>query len=154
MKNRTLQDLDEADRTLVEAAHEAADRAYAPYSCFAVGAAVRSASGTIHLGANLENASYGLSLCAEAVALGAANTAGAYDIHTIAVVGRTQTAATDRAVVTPCGRCRQLIAEAAGASDVDVRVLSCNADLTRIVESAISELLPQAFGPASLTAKP
>ena len=139
---------------LFAAAAQVRARAYAPYSRFSVGAVARSAAGMLHAGANLENASYGLSLCAEAVALGAANTAGDYRVEAIAVVGRAGMPGGDQAVVTPCGRCRQLISEAAGVSGVDIRVLSCNGDLTRIVENPISSLLPQAFGARLLTAEP
>src|SRR6202011_2363267 len=72
---------------LGEKAEEVAARAYAPYSRFAVGAAVRSKSGAIYAAANLENASSGLTICAEAAALSLANSAGDPDIDAIAVVG-------------------------------------------------------------------
>jgi cytidine deaminase len=153
MRNLTLADLDDADRRLVQAALEASGRAYAPYSGFAVGAAARARSGATHRGANLENASYGLSLCAEAVAIGTANAAGDHAIEAIAVTGRKfGQEGEDAMVVMPCGRCRQIIAEAAGVSRIDVRVLACSGDLGAICESTISELLPLAFGPAALKA--
>ena len=82
-----LKTLDRPDRELVEKAQEAAARAYAPYSLFAVGAAVRSKSGAIYAAANLENASSGLTICAEAAALSLANSAGDPEIDAIAVVG-------------------------------------------------------------------
>jgi cytidine deaminase len=119
-----------------------------------VGAAVRSRSGTIYAGANLENASSGLTICAEAAALTQANSAGDLEIETIAVVGFSfpDPGAASR-VVTPCGSCRQLIAEAAQLADCDVRVLCCSGDLGNIVISRISELLPNAFGPDNLREK-
>jgi len=144
-------ELDNSDRELVATAQEAYSRAYAPYSHFAVGAAVRSRAGKIYAAANLENASSGLSICAEASALTLANAAGDFDVEAIAVVGL---AFNDplgaRQGVTPCGSCRQLIAEAAQLANRDIRVLCCNGELSSIAISTISELLPEAFGPHNL----
>jgi cytidine deaminase len=107
-KRVTLRELNHLDRELVEAAQEACARAYAPYSLFAVGAAVRGKSGTIHTAANVENASYGLTICAEAAALSVANAAGGFTGEAIAVVGLGMGDAGDTSqVVTPCGSCRQ-----------------------------------------------
>jgi cytidine deaminase len=143
--------LDDPDRELVERAQEASARAYAPYSLFAVGSAVRSMSGRIYTGANLENASSGLSICAEASALNAANAAGDFAVAAVAVVGFSFTDPSGASrIVAPCGSCRQLILEAAQISQIDVRVLCCNGELSSIAMSTISELLPQAFGPATL----
>jgi cytidine deaminase len=138
----------------VEQAQEAAARAYAPYSHFAVGAAVRSKSGAIYAAANLENASSGLSICAEAAALSLANSAGDPDLDAIAVVGFnfTDGAAGASRVVSPCGSCRQLIAEAAQRASGNVRVICCNGELSSIATWTIAELLPNAFGPENLTA--
>jgi cytidine deaminase len=147
-----LKTLDPLDRELVEKAQEAAARAYAPYSLFAVGAAVRSTSGRVHAAANLENASSGLTICAEAAALSLTNSAGEPEIDAIAVVGFnfTDTAAGASRVVAPCGSCRQLIAEAAQRANCNVRVICCNGELSRIVVWTIGELLPNAFGPENL----
>jgi cytidine deaminase len=147
-----LKTLDPPDRELVERAQEAAARAYAPYSLFAVGAAVRSTSGAVHAAANLENASSGLTICAEAAALSLANSAGEPEIDAIAVVGFnfTDAAAGASRVVAPCGSCRQLIAEAAQRANGNVRVICCNGELSRIVVWPIGELLPSAFGPQNL----
>ena len=151
MRQISLSDLSEEDRRLVEAAQAASARAYAPYSGFAVGAAVRSAEKKVFTGANLENASYGVTMCGEISALTRANAEDDFDIEAIAVAGHKFTEPADASqVVTPCGRCRQLIAEAAQLAKRDVRVLSCNGELTEIVESTIKELLPEAFGPANL----
>ena len=143
--------LENLDRELVERAQEASAHAYAPYSLFAVGAAVRSRSGKIYAAANLENASSGLTICAEAAALTLANSAGDFEIEAIAVVGFNiiDSGGASR-VVAPCGSCRQLIAEAAQLASSDVRVLCCNGELSSIVVSTISELLPNAFGPENL----
>jgi len=146
-----LKTLDRPDRELVERAQEASARAYAPYSLFAVGAAVRSKSGAIYTGANLENASSGLTICAEAAALSSANSAGDPELDAIAVVGFnfTDTAGASR-LVAPCGSCRQLIAEAAQRANGNVRVICCNGELSSIAVWTIAELLPNAFGPENL----
>ena len=148
----TLATLDADDRALAEAARDAAARAYAPYSHYAVGAAVRTRSGAIHVGCNLENASYGMVLCAEVGALSAAQVAGEGDaVLTVAVTGRLIDAAEQvRSVVTPCGRCRQLILEAAHRARVDIRVLCCSHDLGAVEVYTADTLLPHGFGPASI----
>lgn len=143
--------LDRRDRELIEKAQEATARAYAPYSLFAVGAAVRSKSGAIYAAPNMENASFGLTVCAEAAALSLANSMGDPEVEAIAVVGFDFTGSADAPqVVAPCGSCRQLIAEAAQRSNADVRVICCSARLDNIVISTITELLPHAFGPETL----
>ena len=97
---------------LVAAARAAMAHAHAPYSRFAVGAAVRLIDGSIVTGCNFENASYGLSLCAETVALATVNAQGRFaDVAAIAVVGGAMDSQ-DEALVTPCGRCRQVMNEA------------------------------------------
>lgn len=149
--SRSLAALPLPDRDLILAASDAAKNAYAPYSGFAVGAAVLTKDGHVFTGANLENASYGLSICAEVAALTAANSAGHYGVVAIAIVGYRFAEPTDAAqVVTPCGRCRQMIGEAAQVSGVDIRVFSCSGDLAVVTEATVSELLPDAFGPANL----
>lgn len=139
------------DRSLVEAALKASAHAYAPYSGFAVGAAVRTTKGEVYTGANMENASYGLGICAEVAALTAANSAGDFQLEAIAIVGHKFTEPRDGSMaVTPCGRCRQLIFEASQIAGKDARILCCNGELTKIVETSISVLLPSAFGPDNL----
>jgi cytidine deaminase len=151
MSVQTLSDLDAHDRQLVQDAKTASAHAYAPYSGFAVGAAVRTRSGRIFRGANLENSAYGASTCAEIAALANANTAGDFDVEAIAIVGYSVDPARDgRHVVTPCGRCRQVIFEAAAVSGIDVRVLSANGNLDQISVSTIFKLLPAGFGSANL----
>lgn len=146
-----MRDLDARDWQLVQEAKKASAYAYAPYSRFAVGAAVRTRSGRVFRGANLENSASGASTCAEIAALASANTAGDFDVEAIAIVGCSLDPARDGGhVVTPCGRCRQVIYEAAAVSRVDVRVLSANGSLDQIRVSTIFELLPAAFGPANL----
>ena len=145
-KRVSWSELDHMDRELIESAQEACAQAYAPYSLFAVGAALRSKSGAVHAAANLENASYGLAICAEAAALSVANAAGDLAIEAIAVVGfDIKDAERASPVVTPCGSCRQMIAEAARVTGSDIRILCGNGELSSIAVSSISELLPDAF---------
>jgi cytidine deaminase len=136
---------------LCKRAAEVAKTAYQPYSKFSVGAAVRTRSGKVYVGSNLENATYGVGICAEVSAITAANSAGDFDIEAIAVVGYpSDNPADGKDIVTPCGRCRQIILEASHVSETDVTVISCNGDLTRCLVSSISALLPDSFGPANL----
>jgi cytidine deaminase len=139
---------------LVAAARNAARNAHAPYSRFAVGAAVLLDDGTVITGANFENASYGLSLCAETVAIATASAAGRLrDIVAIGVIGGAMDAdgfATGTTPVSPCGRCRQVINEAAQMGRRDLPVYCGAAQGDAIRTYAISELLPDAFGPADL----
>lgn len=147
----SVDDLQADDRGLVLAALGVSQNAYAPYSGFAVGAALSVASGAIYRGVNVENASYGVGICAEISAITAAVTAGDIEVKTIAVTGQQfiSSANTDE-IVTPCGRCRQIILEIAQASGHDIRVLCASANLRKIWKVSISELLPVAFGPANL----
>jgi cytidine deaminase len=132
-----------SDPELIAAARAAAKAAYAPYSDFAVGAALRFADGAIVTGSNVENASYGLSLCAETVAVARALGEGRRGgLVAVAVAGAGE------APVTPCGRCRQVLNELAALGDTDPVVLCCGAGAVR--EVRLSALLPQAFGPDSL----
>ena len=130
---------------LVEAARDAATRAYAPYSNYPVGAALRLSDGTIVTGANVENASYGLSLCAETVALAkVANEGRLADVVEVAVIGLMSAQP-----ITPCGRCRQFLNEAASLGGRDVAV-HCVTNAGDVTTHALSILLPRAFGPAAL----
>ncbi len=133
---------------LIAAARDAATRAYAPYSRFHVGAALRFSDGSIVTGANVENASYGLSLCAETVAVAKVMNQGARGgLEAVAVIGGMDGA--DGPVVTPCGRCRQVLSELAQLGGTDP-VIWCVGG-AEVIELRLSELLPHAFGPASLT---
>ena len=143
-----------ADRdTLLAAAREAAGRAYAPYSHFHVGAALVFADGSVVTGANVENASYGLSLCAETVAVGKALSEGwRGPLQAVAVSGGAVLADGSLALaerpVTPCGRCRQMLHEVAGLGGSDPVVWCEGAG--GVTELRLGELLPHAFGPESL----
>lgn len=136
------------EEELVAAAREAVSGAYAPYSGFHVGAALLLSDGSVITGANVENASYGLSLCAETVAIAkVANQGRLADVVAVAVAGGPAGTLGD-APVTPCGRCRQMLHEAAALGDRDLPIHCAGAN--RHETLALSELLPRAFGPASL----
>lgn len=121
------------DDALVKMALRARERAYAPYSGFAVGAALLTRSGKVFLGCNVENASYGLSLCAERVAIFKAVSEGHREFVALAVVADTE------GPDTPCGACRQVMAEFG-----DVRVIMANLRGQQTVRTS-SQLLPDAF---------
>lgn len=138
---------------LVAAARDAALNAHAPYSGFGVGAALLLDDGEIISGCNFENASYGLTLCAETVAIATANAQGKLrQIKEIAVIGGKlidgRIVGTDP--VRPCGRCRQVINEAGGLSGTDIIVHCASADGSAVEHHKLSDLLPHAFGPADL----
>ncbi|MCW2390246.1 cytidine deaminase [Sphingobium sp. B11D3B] len=138
------------ERTLIDAARVAMARAHAPYSRFAVGAALRLTDGTILTGANFENASYGLSLCAETVAIAAANAQGRLrDIAAIAVTGGAMGGG-DGGIITPCGRCRQIIKEAQDMGGRPLAILCATPDGGAVLRLTLDALLPHAFGPANL----
>lgn len=133
--------------SLIAAARQAAAGAYAPYSNFHVGAALAFADGTVVTGANVENASYGLSLCAETVAVAAAMNGGIRGgLVAVAVIGGL--AGQDGGTVTPCGRCRQVLNELAQVGGTDPVIWCAGGD--GVLELRLSELLPHAFGPGNL----
>jgi cytidine deaminase len=138
-----------ADReTLIAAARAAAARAYAPYSRFHVGAALAFADGSVITGSNVENASYGLTLCAETVAVARAMSEGLRGgLLAVAVVGGSageggQIIPAVQAL-TPCGRCRQVLDELATCGGTDP-VIWCVGE-SQVLELRLSDLLPHAF---------
>jgi cytidine deaminase len=128
---------------LVTAAMEVRERAYAPYSKYRVGAAVLGDDGRVYAGANVENASYGLSICAERNAVSAAVLGGARRIVACAVVTESDPPA------APCGMCRQTLMEFAPKDPTDVRVTLVNPAGERR-DTTLGELLPMAFRPEDL----
>lgn len=135
--------------SLIAAARNAASRAYAPYSNFHVGAALGFADGSVVTGANVENASYGLTLCAETVAVGKAlSEEWRGKLEAVAVIGGKAGSVGQGDPVTPCGRCRQMLNEVAALGGSDPLVL-CVSEQS-VTELPLSALLPHAFGPASL----
>lgn len=135
---------------LIKAAIDAASLAYAPYSNFHVGAALLLEDGSIVIGSNFENASYGMTLCAETVAIAKANSDGQLkQIVAIAVAGGPQgKVGAGAEPIMPCGRCRQIIKEVADLTERDLPVHCAKADGYDTFH--LSELLPHGFGPASL----
>lgn len=125
------------DQALIVAARKARQKAYAPYSNFAVGAALRTRSGRVFTGCNIENASYGLTICAERVAVAKAISEGERDFEAIAVVSP--------GGATPCGACRQVLAE----FNPDLRIIVADPE-GNIRRFRLSELLPEAFLPHHL----
>jgi len=139
---------------LVAAAQTAATRAHAPYSHFGVGAALLLTDGTVITGTNMENASYGLSLCAETIALARANCEGRLaDVVAVAIIGGALApdgSLSGTAPVRPCGRCRQILHESASLGARDLVIHCASADGATIETHRLSDLLPLAFGPADL----
>ncbi|MFC3440993.1 cytidine deaminase [Sphingobium rhizovicinum] len=137
-------------QSLIAAARDAMANAHAPYSRFAVGAAVRLTDGSVITGCNFENASYGLSLCAETVALATVNAQGRFaDVAEIAVVGGAMDA-DGEALVTPCGRCRQIMNEAEQMAGRTLAIYCATPSGDRVLDLRVADLLPHAFGPADL----
>jgi cytidine deaminase len=132
-------DLEQA-QMLMDYARAATASAYVPYSHFPVGAAVMTETGAIFTGANIENASYPLTCCAERTAVYAAINAGHKVITAVAVT------APKVVTVTPCGGCRQVLNEFKPA-DGDMTVILDGLDLTMLT---LGDLLPRAFGPQDL----
>lgn len=121
------------DRELFEAAKKARENAYIPYSHFAVGAAVRAADGRIFTGCNIENASYGLTVCAERNAIFAAVKDGVRDFQALCVTADTQEP------VSPCGACRQVMAE------FHIPVIYLTNLGGQCLETTLDKLLPYSF---------
>ena len=124
---------------LVARAREAMRNAYAPYSKFRVGAAIEGMDGRVFAGCNVESASYGLTICAERMAIGAGVVGGAKAFRRIAVTTEVEPPA------APCGACRQLLAE----FGLDLEVIGAGPKSER--RWSLRELLPDAFTSASLT---
>jgi cytidine deaminase len=124
---------------LIRQARAVQRNAYCPYSEFRVGAALEAADGRVFVGTNVESASYGLTICAERMAIGAAVAAGARGFRRIVVATDVDPAA------SPCGACRQLLAE----FGLDLEVIAVGPETER--RWTLRELLPDAFAKASLS---
>ncbi|MEK7862029.1 MAG: cytidine deaminase [Chloroflexota bacterium] len=128
------------DEDLVKVAALARQRAHAPYSSYKVGAAIRTGRNKVHAGANVENASYGLTVCAERTAVFAAVNAGDTKLDAIAIV------IDDDRLPSPCGACRQVLAEFNPGMRV---VLATTGGLRKA--TTLTELLPDPFLPENLS---
>lgn len=124
---------------LEKAARKARSQAYAPYSGFTVGAALQTKGGAVFVGCNVENASYGATICAERAALAAAVAAGERDLVALAIVSGAKDP------ITPCGICRQCLSEL--ASGLSIRSFTDDQQ----ADFELRALLPDAFDEASLT---
>ncbi|MDO9131301.1 MAG: cytidine deaminase [Anaerolineales bacterium] len=129
---------DEERRALIELANEARRRAYAPYSKYQVGAALRTSAGRLYTGCNVENAAYPQCMCAERVAIFKAVSEGETQFDVIAIVTPNGG--------SPCGGCRQVLAE----FGLDTIVLIADGEGQLLSELPIGDLLPGAFGPEDL----
>ncbi len=132
------------DKQLVELSIKARENSYSPYSNFRVGAALLTASGKVYTGCNVENASYGVCICAERVAISKAISEGEKDFVAIAIAGAHKDAPIGEPCA-PCGICRQTIAEFCGA---DFKILLAKED--GFDTYTLSELLPLSFTKNSL----
>jgi cytidine deaminase len=151
----------EIQSRLIAAARTAARHAYAPYSGYHVGAALLLDDGEIVTGANVENASYGLTLCAETVAVAKlANMGALARLRAVAIIGgrpHDEPIATGDELrligaepVHPCGRCRQMLNEAAEVARTDIAVYCASGDGSAVANYRLSDLLPHGFGPKDL----
>ncbi len=129
---------EEERRSLIDLAREASRRAYAPYSKYQVGAVLRTKSGRIFTGCNIENAAYPTGTCAERVAVFKAVSEGEREFDVMAVVTPNGG--------TPCGACRQVLAE----FGLDTVVLIANGLGEFVLETTVGELLPGAFTPENM----
>jgi cytidine deaminase len=127
---------------LIEIAKKTREKAYAPYSNFKVGAALLTKSGKVFTGCNVENASFGASMCAERVAVFKAVSEGETEFEAIAVVGDTDNP------TTPCGMCRQVLSE----FSLDIKIYSANLN-GKVQENTLREILPYAFTKKNLGGK-
>lgn len=132
-------------KQLIAEALAAQKNAYCKYSNFPVGAAILTASGKVFRGVNVENVSYGLTICAERVAAGAAVAAGEKEFVAVAV--------TSKGGVTPCGACRQFLAEFLPAAEKDILILMVDSRKPgEITKTKLSKLLPNSFDEKKLKA--
>ena len=141
MKRFAITITEQEKQSLIDLANTARQRAYAPYSNYPVGAALRTMNGRIFTGVNIENAAYPHTICAERVAIFKAVSEGEKEFEVISVV-------TDNGG-SPCGGCRQVMAE----FGLDTIVLMADGSGKLIKESTVHELLPEAFTPRHLRNK-
>ncbi len=149
MKNVKFKDLKKQYQILLNEAEKVTEKAYAPYSCFRVGAALLTRKGKIIVGSNVENASYGLTVCAERSALINANILGERCFKALAVIAKGGPKVA-KEVISPCGSCRQMIFEFSKISGEDTEIIMSDSKRNKIKIARISELLPLAYGPENL----
>jgi cytidine deaminase len=123
---------------LLKSAKDAKEKSYSPYSKYKVGSAIVTKEGKIYKGTNIENASYGLTICAERSCIFAAISSGEKNLKAIAIVTKDGG--------SPCACCRQVLNE----FNPDIEVIIANENFTKVKEYTLKELLPDAFGPKNL----
>jgi cytidine deaminase len=146
---KKMNGLKKYQKNLIRAAEMAMKNAYNPYSKFYVGAALLTVDNKIITGANFENASYGVTICAERSAILHANAEGYRQFKAMAIITKGEKSKTETPTA-PCGACRQMIFEASQISGNDIELVLSNTDKTIFLIKNISELLPYAFGPKDL----
>jgi cytidine deaminase len=140
----SLEELDPGDRELLLSARKAAENAYAPYSHFKVGAAVRLESGVVISGGNVENAAFPSGICAERNALANASSNHPGDKPVALAIAASTASGLTEDTVSPCGNCRQVIAEEEMRNGNKIRVILGSSKKVRVIESA-GDLLPMQF---------
>ncbi len=144
MKIIKYKELNKIEQNLLSSAKKSLTNSYSPYSNFSVASALLTKNNQIITGVNVENISYGSTICAEASALVRARSMGQFNIKKIAVIAKNKKDNfTD--IVAPCGNCRQLIYEFSMISNIDISIIMSNSKMTKIRIAKISELLPLAF---------
>ena len=137
--------LAEDDRLLVQAAYEVCENAYAPYSNFKVGASLKMSDGKIITGSNQENVAFPSGLCAERVALFYAGSNFPHlQVNTLCIVAKGPFASPDK-LLSPCGACRQVIAQSEDRQENDLRVILVSQNERTMVFTSAKDLLPFAF---------
>lgn len=138
----TLSELEESDQSLVREAIRSREQAYAPYSRFKVGAALRTSSGEVVIGSNQENAAYPSGLCAERVALFSAGANFPKDeIETLVIY----TKFTGELPATSCGSCRQVMSEYESRQNKPIRIIFVDEKETVLIVDSVADLIPFAF---------
>jgi len=140
-------------RSLLDSARDVADNAYNAYSGYSVGCTVETSDGRCFSGTFMENASYGMTICAEPAAILAANSAGTRDICRMAVVGGNPSSSVAGPPCTPCGRCRQIIWELATICKREIEIYCSDLTLANVLVTTSGELLPHAWGGDNLVAR-
>lgn len=150
MQPMRFQDLTLEDQFLLDEAERAMANAYGAYSGLHTGCAVRSLYKRVYIGANFEQASHAIGMCAEQAALAAANTASDRGLEALALIATSVSKGPITEPLTPCGSCRQCLYEFAELADRDVLVICSDTAKSKIVVGTIRELLPRANGPHTL----
>lgn len=139
MKKIKFQELSSDYQQLIKAAEEAQAQSYSPYSQIKVGAAILTQNKEIIKGANMENASFPLSICAEAAVLAQANNQGISNLQALALTSSLQK------MISPCGACRQILVEFWQRTGFDFEIIMSDHKKEEVVIARVSELLPLAF---------